>query len=119
MSTDPAPLPKTDPPKSKPKTDGMDMKSGNPALTAAIFDGLPASDNPMTLSGTINKTAMLLALVVAGAAWVWNPYFASQQAGGILPYLWVGALGGLVVALVTIFKKPVAPYTAPVYAVLE
>jgi uncharacterized YccA/Bax inhibitor family protein len=106
-------------PKSKPKPAGMDMKSGNPALTATTFDGLPASDNPMTLSGTINKTAMLLALVVAGAGWVWNLYFTSQQAGDILPYLLVGSLGGLVVALVTIFNKSVAPYTAPVYAVLE
>src|SRR5579863_3887617 len=104
---------------SKAGKDGMDMKSGNPALSAKTFDGLAASDNPMTLSGTINKTAMLLALVVAGGGWVWKMYFASQQAGDILPYLWAGSLGGLVVALVTIFKKPVAPYTAPVYAVLE
>lgn len=105
----------------KKKTDRQanSMKSGNPALSASTFDGLAASDNPMTLSGTINKTAMLLALVLAGAAWVWGTYFASHRIEDILPYLWVGTFGGLLVAFVTIFNKQVAPYTAPAYAALE
>ncbi len=97
----------------------MDMKSGNPALSANTFDGLAASDNPMTLSGTINKTAMLLALVLAGAGWVWNAYFATHRIEDIAPLLWLGSIGGLVVALVTIFCKQAAPYTAPAYALLE
>jgi len=73
----------------------------------------------MTLPGTINRTAMLLALVLIGAAWVWNLYFASHQIATVTPYLWIGAVGGLLVALVTIFNKAAAPYTAPVYALLE
>jgi uncharacterized YccA/Bax inhibitor family protein len=97
----------------------MDMKSGNPALSAKTFDGLEASDNPMTLPGTINKTAMLLALVLAGAGWVWNLYFTSRGLDAITPYLWGGALGGFALALVTIFNKQISPYTSPVYAVLE
>jgi hypothetical protein len=51
---------------------GFDMKSGNPALRASTFDGLAASDDPMSMAGTINKAAMLLALVLAGAGWTWN-----------------------------------------------
>jgi uncharacterized YccA/Bax inhibitor family protein len=97
----------------------MDMKSGNPALSAKTFDGLSPSDNPMTLAGTINKTALLFALVLIGAGWVWNLYFASHQISDIAPYLWGGTIGGLVLALVTIFKKEAAPYTAPLYALLE
>jgi uncharacterized YccA/Bax inhibitor family protein len=97
----------------------MDMKSGNPALSSKTFDGLEASDNPMTLSGTINKTAMLLALVLLGAMWVWNIYFTTHRFEDITPYLWTGSLGGLVVALVTVFNKSIAPYTSPAYAVLE
>jgi len=81
------------------------MKSGNPALTASTFDGLAASDNPMTLSGTINKTAMLLALVLAGVGWTWNVYFSSQRIEDVLPYVWIGSLGGLLVAFITIFNK--------------
>lgn len=95
------------------------MKSGNPALSASTFDGLAASDNPMTLSGTINKTAMLLALVLAGAGWAWNAYFQSQRIEDVLPLVWLGSLGGLVVAIITIVNKQIAAYTAPAYALLE
>ena len=97
----------------------MGMKSGNPALSSNTFDGLEVSDNPMTLSGTVNKTVILLTLVLIGAMWVWNLYFATQQVEDITPYLWIGSLGGLALALVTIFKKALSPYTSPVYAVLE
>jgi uncharacterized YccA/Bax inhibitor family protein len=113
--------PPADPPKRKTKDSGSSdpMKSGNPALSVSTFDGLAASDNPMTLSGTINKTAMLLALVLVGAGWAWNVYFASHRIEDVLSYVWIGSLGGLLVALVTIFNKQIAAYTAPAYAVLE
>jgi uncharacterized YccA/Bax inhibitor family protein len=95
------------------------MKSGNPALSEKTFEGLSASDNPMTLSGTVNKTAILLALVLIGAGWVWNLYFASHQTDVVLPFLLIGTIGGLILALITTFKKTAAPYTAPIYALLE
>jgi uncharacterized YccA/Bax inhibitor family protein len=97
----------------------MDLKSGNPALSDKTFQGLPRSDVPMTMAGTINKTAMLLALLLIGAGWVWNLFFSSDQPDAVVPYLWVGILGGFVVAMVTILRKEVSPYTAPIYAVLE
>lgn len=97
----------------------MDLKSGNPALSSKTFEGLAASDNPMTLAGTINKAAMLLTLVLIGALWVWNLYFSAHEAAVIYPYLLAGSLGGFAVALVTVFKKDLAPYTSPLYAVLE
>ena len=45
----------------------MDLKSGNPALSVKTFDGLGESADPMTLSGTINKTAILLAILLMPA----------------------------------------------------
>jgi len=36
-----------------------------------------------------------------------------------MPWLLVGGIGGLIVALVTVFKKTWAPVTAPLYAALE
>jgi uncharacterized YccA/Bax inhibitor family protein len=45
----------------------MDLKSGNPALSVKTFDGLAESADPMTLRGTINKTAMLVAILLIGA----------------------------------------------------
>jgi Bax inhibitor 1 like len=50
---------------------------------------------------------------------VWNLYFASHAIDDVMIYLAVGAIGGFVVALVTIFNKPISPYTSPVYAILE
>jgi uncharacterized YccA/Bax inhibitor family protein len=97
----------------------MALKSGNPALSVKTFDGLGESADPMTLPGTINKTAMLLAILLIGAGWVWNLYFASHRLEDITTYIWAGALGGFVVALVTIFNKQVSPHTAPLYALLE
>jgi uncharacterized YccA/Bax inhibitor family protein len=95
------------------------FKSGNPALSVKTFDGLNPSTDPMTMAGTINKTAMLLAILVAGAGWVWNLYFVSGAMDDVNTYLWVGCLGGFTVALVTIYNKQVSPYTAPIYAVFE
>ena len=46
------------------------MKTSNPALNASSFRVEPAvSGEPMTLTGTINKTGVLLICVVATAAW--------------------------------------------------
>ena len=95
------------------------FKSGNPALSAKTFDDLSASADPMTLSGTINKTGMLLTILIIGAAWVWNLYFVSRAIDDVLIYLWAGTLGGFVTSLVTIYNKPIAAYTAPLYALLE
>ena len=90
-------------------------RSSNPALRDDVFYRSLLSDtnNLMTLQGTINKTLLLLALVVISAALVGENYAI------VLPFILPAAIGGLVVALVTIFKQEWSPFTAPVYAVLE
>jgi uncharacterized YccA/Bax inhibitor family protein len=90
------------------------LRSGNPALTSKIFLELGRADtaNAMTIQGTVNKTGLALLLLIASATLTWN----SPEASGLI---WVGALGGFIVALITIFNKTAAPYTVPVYAVLE
>ena len=90
------------------------LRSGNPALTSKIFLELGREDtaNAMTIQGTVNKTGLALLLLMASATLTWN----SPEASGLI---WVGALGGFIVALITIFNKTAAPYTVPVYAVLE
>src|SRR5881409_1163288 len=71
------------------------MRTSNPALNAKTFADLRRDPTapPMTLEGTVNKTAFLLFLVVVPAAWVWsqvrvNPAVATQ-------WILIGALGGL------------------------
>lgn len=73
----------------------------------------------MSVEGAINKTAFLLLLVVAGATWVWTRYFQAQDPAAVIPYLWVGILGGAGAALATIFVPTWARLTAPLYAAAE
>src|SRR3989344_1782996 len=98
------------------------MRTGNPALNAKTFV-VPrlrdaAAERGMTIEGTVNRTGLLLVLLLLGAGWSWRVFYAEGVAA-TMPYIWGGALGGFVVALVTIFKKEWAAVTAPVYAVLE
>jgi uncharacterized YccA/Bax inhibitor family protein len=94
------------------------LRSGNPALTADTFKSIPrtSSENIMTIGGTVNKTALALAILFLAATYVW-----SQGVAGALPtgFIWGGFIGGFVVALVTVFKQTWAPYTTPLYAGLE
>ncbi len=94
------------------------MRSGNPVLTSKTFDIAPAGER-MTISGTVNKTAILLALVLITAIYTWGRFYSSQDAGAIMPLVWTGAIGGLIVALITVFKKEWAAVTAPIYALLQ
>ena len=70
----------------------------------------------MTIAGTVNKTAMSLAVLLVAAMFVWG-----KGAQGQLPMFWVwgGVIGGFVVAMATTFKPVWAPYTTPLYAALE
>jgi uncharacterized YccA/Bax inhibitor family protein len=77
----------------------------------------------MTIQGTVNKTGLLLLLVLLSATWIWSRFFGalepSQSLPMIAPWMFGGAIGGFVVALVTIFKKSWAGVTGPIYALLE
>ena len=95
------------------------MRTGNPALNSKTFVSVAVSGDEMTLDGTVNKTAILLALTFLTAAWTWSLYFQNNDPAAVMPYLWTGLIGGLATALITIFRKTAAPYTAPLYAALE
>jgi uncharacterized YccA/Bax inhibitor family protein len=103
------------------------MRSGNPALKDNTFLDLGSGSvvtsdgNVMTLNGTVNKTAMLLVLTMLTAAFAWSQALTPQGelAPGFNVYVWGGAIGGFVIAMVTVFKKTWAPVTAPLYALVE
>ena len=95
-------------------------RSGNPTLSNSTFKNEGTTvDQVMTLQGTVNKTGILLALVVIGATYTWNLFFQDGNPAAVMPIAIGGAIGGLVFALITMFKKEWAGVTAPVYAVLE
>jgi uncharacterized YccA/Bax inhibitor family protein len=94
------------------------MKTSNPALSAKTFESqVGTSGETMTLQGTVNKTGILLFCAFATAAWSWQEAIANPQAAG--GWMMAGVIGGLVLAIVTIFKKEWAAMTAPLYALAE
>ena len=97
------------------------MRTANPALSDAVFKSVQpyVGADKMTISGTVNRAAILLVLLAISAGYVWATFVGRQDMSGVMPYLMVGVFGGLVVAIVTVFKKEWAAYTSPVYAVLE
>jgi uncharacterized YccA/Bax inhibitor family protein len=94
------------------------LRSNNPVLKESAFAGQALTGETMTIQGTVNKTGLLLFFVVISAAWTWG-LGHSEQPGAATPWMIGGALGGFVVALVTVFKKNWAPISAPIYALLE
>ncbi|HSE39815.1 MAG TPA: Bax inhibitor-1/YccA family protein [Acidobacteriota bacterium] len=99
------------------------MRTSNPALNSKTFDRFGTqgdiAQGVMTVGGTVNKTAILLLIALATAFYVWRMFFISRNPGSVAPWMLVGAIGGLIVAIVTAFKKQWAPATAPLYAALE
>jgi uncharacterized YccA/Bax inhibitor family protein len=93
------------------------LRTGNPTLKADTFSSVTrlSGEETMTLAGTVNKTGVSLVILLAFAAMAWNGVLGEAYG----PLLWVGLLGGFVVALVTVFKKEWAPFTTPLYAALE
>lgn len=90
------------------------FRSGNPTLSEKLFQqnaqAVPAGQQ-MTISGTANKIGILFLILLIGASISW--YMPSQL------FIWGGAIGGFIVAMVTVFKKEWSPVTAPLYAGLE
>ncbi len=104
------------------------IKTSNPALGKNTFNDFAQSQYGgnlvdasarMTLSGTVNKTGILLLCAVATAAWTWNSFMQTRDPSTVGPAIMIGAFGGLIMAFVTIFKKTWSPVTAPIYALLE
>jgi uncharacterized YccA/Bax inhibitor family protein len=96
------------------------MRSGNPVLKDSTFQQpFQGVGERMTLAGTVNKTAMSLALTLITAVYTWGRFMETRDASSIYGLLLVGTVGGLIMAVVTVFKKTAAPYTVPAYALLE
>lgn len=70
----------------------------------------------MTLNGTINKSFLLLVLLVGGAVITWMMINAGYNP---LILVFGGAIVGLIAVLVASFKPAWSPFLAPGYAVFE
>ncbi|WP_145039625.1 Bax inhibitor-1/YccA family protein [Paenibacillus sp. Y412MC10] len=93
-------------------------RSGNPTLNEDTFEksGYYNNQETMTIGGTVNKSFMLLALLIGAAVISWVMFFNGYE---VFPFMIGGAIGGFVLALIISFVPKAAPYLAPIYAILE
>jgi uncharacterized YccA/Bax inhibitor family protein len=73
-------------------------------------------NDTMTISGTINKSFILLALLVASAALTW---MLTDSGYNPMPLLIGGAVVGLILVLIASFKPNLSGYLAPGYALFQ
>lgn len=94
------------------------MKTSNPALRDSYFQDISfdVAGESMTVRGTMQKTTLSMLLLIGAALYTWNLFASGAPVGGLMVG---GAIGGFIVALVTIFKRDWSPITVPLYAVLE
>ena len=109
------------------------MRTGNPTLNATTFESFgvyrqdtsAAPADAMTINGTAQKTFFLLVLALGSACFTWSRTFRLVEAdpsaaiGSVAPWVFGGAIVGLITALVICFKHAWAPMLAPVYALAE
>ena len=96
----------------------LSLRSGNPVLKANTFIQRQTTidTGTMTITGTVNKTALGLLLLMTTAIFTWNMAPTDPR---IVALMMVGIFGGLIAAIITVFKRHLAPYTTPIYALLE
>ncbi len=96
------------------------MRTSNPTLNTNTFQPAytQAGGQVMTIQGAINKTVLLLIMVMIPAMWTWNKFMQGSPQAAI-PLAIGGAFGGLIFCLITCFKKEWSAVTAPIYALCE
>jgi len=97
------------------------LASGNPAFSKDLFENYEqvygaSRSTAMTVQGTVGKTFALLAILSATAIWSWNSMLHDQLQPVVFP---AAMIGGFILAMITIMRPSLAPWTAPVYAAFE
>ena len=93
------------------------MRSRNPAFRDSVLTQLEVGAETMTVRGTAHKAAALTILVLTSAIWSWGQMRSGAPTAPLI--MGVGLFGGLILALVTIFKRSWAGVTSPAYALFE
>jgi len=90
------------------------MHSSNPVLQSDHFKMARAYDgNVMTVSGAVNKSALLLFITVLSSVYSW------QALGLSTGLMLVSLFGGLAMGMITYWKPSIAHFTAPAYCALK
>jgi uncharacterized YccA/Bax inhibitor family protein len=84
--------------------------------TVERFDTIDVTNEPMTIQGTVNKSFILLGLLLAGALVTW--YLTAMGYNPIVLTIG-GAIVGFILVLVSAFKPHLSSKLAPGYAIFE
>ncbi|MDE2221843.1 MAG: Bax inhibitor-1/YccA family protein [Candidatus Omnitrophica bacterium] len=97
------------------------MESSNPTLNERAFGAarVGIGEPAMTIQGTVNKTLILLGILMACAMWTWSQAYNPASQGLLSGVFFVSMIGGLILAVATSFKPKWSPITAPLYAACE
>lgn len=98
------------------------VRTGNPGLNDRTFSSLPRpalADERMTLQGTINKSFLLLVVLLAGAFWTWSQFLTTGNLALVEAPMTIGLIAGFVLALIISFRPTAAPWLAIPYAACE
>src|SRR5690606_19682525 len=96
------------------------FKSSNPVLSekklrSTVIEHTHSGD-VMSIGGTMQKFGFMLFMLLASSFYSWKEF---AEGGNVMPLILTGIFGGLVVALVIVFKRDWAPFLAPLYALLQ
>jgi uncharacterized YccA/Bax inhibitor family protein len=105
----------------------MNFKSSNPAMKAfektenlslGPTDQFVVDESQrMTLNGTINKTGVLITIVIISAAWSWS--YLTTNPSMYIPFFFMAFAAGIISAIWLVKKPEMSSKVAPVYAVFE
>ncbi len=93
----------------------------NPVLSEKVFQTASAQSYgaTMTVKGTALKSLILVLMVLAGASYTWKVFTEAINPATVTPWMWGGAIGGFITAIIISFKPNLAQYLAPFYAILQ
>ena len=95
----------------------LSLRSGNPTLNAKTFTNFDMTSGlSMSISGTVQKTAFSLILLMTASLFTWNLPTGDPRSSGLMI---MGMIGGFIVALITAFKPHLAKFTVPIYSLLQ
>ena len=108
------------------------MRTSSPALNPSFFsqEGNYGIRGTMTVQGTINKCFILFFLLLLSASWIWGKLMPTETlyeaetvavdaTAKVMPFIFGGGIVGFILAIVTVFNRRIARFTAPGYAVCE
>jgi uncharacterized YccA/Bax inhibitor family protein len=96
-------------------------RTANPVLNEKTFANqsrLGIGMEAMSLKGTIDRSFLLLIVLMTSALWPWSQ-MASGDVQAVSSVMGLGFLGGFVLAIITSFKPTLARYLSIPYAALE